>query len=208
MVREGLNHFINNMQGKAFLHFLKYLIRLEKACTQTTQEEMELIKKYAAQKKYVVEIGVYEAVNTVSIAKAISRHAVFFAIDPFFKSKFGFCYYKWITQLNLLRNRVSNKVRLLEVFSYEAAKNIDSKIDFIFVDGDHSYEGIQKDWNLYSTKVVLGGYILLHDTSVPAFDLSRAYLGSVTFFKEIISKDSRFILLDTVDSLNVLQRIN
>ena len=155
-----------------------------------------------------MEIGVYEAVNTVTIAKVISNEAVFFAIDPFFKSKLGLCYYKWITQLNLLRNKISYKVKIVEAFSYEAAKNIDNKIDFIFVDGDHSYEGIQKDWNMYSEKVIIGGYILLHDTSVPSFDPSRAYLGSIPFFNEVISKDSRFKTVDTIDSLNILQRIN
>ena len=49
------------MKGKAFLHFINYLFGFEEAHTQTTNAEIGLIKKYANQKKYVVEIGVYEA---------------------------------------------------------------------------------------------------------------------------------------------------
>ena len=195
------------MRGNAFFHFLKFLTGVESAFTQTTLSEMAVIKKYALQKKYVVEIGVYEAVNTVAIANAIKTNATFFAIDPFFKSKLGLCYYKWITYTNLFKNKVLKKVTILEMFSFEAAEKIEDKIDFIFIDGDHSYEGIQKDWELYSAKMVVGGYMLLHDTSVPDFDPLRANLGSIPFFNNVIINDNRFKLVEKIDSLNVLQRI-
>ncbi|MBL0358827.1 MAG: class I SAM-dependent methyltransferase [Chitinophagaceae bacterium] len=195
------------MRGSAFFHFVKFFIGNEKAYTQTTPSEMALIKKYAAQKKYAVEIGVYEAVNTVAIAGALEKDAVFYAIDPFFKSKLGFCYYKWITYLNLYRNKVLKKVTVTEAYSYAVADKINNTIDFIFIDGDHSYEGLQKDWELYSPKIVAGGYMLLHDTTVPDFDPWRANLGSIPFFKEVVSIDPRFRLVETVDSLNVLQRV-
>ena len=81
-----------------------------------------------------------------------------------------------------------------------------NKIDFIFIDGDHSYEGIQKDWELYSNKIILGGYIGLHDTTVPSFDESRASLGSIAFFKDVVLHDTRFNLVENVDSLNILER--
>jgi predicted O-methyltransferase YrrM len=195
------------MRGSAFFHFVKYFIGKEAAYTQTTQAEMQIIKKYASQKKYAVEIGVYEAVNTVAIASVLEKDATYFAIDPFFKGKLGLCYYKWITYLNLYRHKVFKKVTITEALSYEAADKIESNIDFIFIDGDHSYEGLQKDWELYSEKIIPGGYILLHDTTVPDFDSCRANLGSIPFFNDVISIDGRFKLVETVDSLNVLQRL-
>ena len=40
----------------------------------------------------------------------------------------------------------------------------DIKIDFLFIDGDHSYEGVKKDFELYSTIMSENGIITIHDT--------------------------------------------
>lgn len=37
------------------------------------------------------------------------------------------------------------------------------KIDLLFIDGDHSYEGCRMDWEMYSPLVHKGGIIALHD---------------------------------------------
>jgi predicted O-methyltransferase YrrM len=37
------------------------------------------------------------------------------------------------------------------------------KLDFLFIDGDHSYYGVQKDFNTYSPLVRKGGMIAFHD---------------------------------------------
>jgi hypothetical protein len=40
----------------------------------------------------------------------------------------------------------------------------DIKIDFLFIDGDHSYEGVKLDFDLYSTILSDNGVIMIHDT--------------------------------------------
>lgn len=37
------------------------------------------------------------------------------------------------------------------------------KIDFLFIDGDHSYEGVKKDFQVYGKFVKHGGIIAFHD---------------------------------------------
>jgi len=39
----------------------------------------------------------------------------------------------------------------------------DDKVDFLFIDGDHSYEGVKKDFEMYSPLVRKGGIIAFHD---------------------------------------------
>lgn len=38
-------------------------------------------------------------------------------------------------------------------------------IDFLFIDGDHSYEGVRADWLVWSPVVRPGGIVAFHDTS-------------------------------------------
>jgi predicted O-methyltransferase YrrM len=57
---------------------------------------------------------------------------------------------------------------LIKSTSEEAYYNFfvlqDIKLDFIFIDGDHSYEGVKKDFELYSTLLTDKGIIIIHDT--------------------------------------------
>lgn len=40
-----------------------------------------------------------------------------------------------------------------------------SPIDLLFIDGDHTYEGVKKDWEMYSPLVRPGGMIVFHDVA-------------------------------------------
>lgn len=39
-------------------------------------------------------------------------------------------------------------------------------VDFLFIDGDHSYDGVRKDYNFYSPLVRRGGVIVFHDALI------------------------------------------
>jgi len=43
------------------------------------------------------------------------------------------------------------------------AEAVGSNIDFLFIDGDHTYEGVKQDFEMYSQLVSEGGLIALHD---------------------------------------------
>lgn len=195
------------MIGGDLLHCLKFVLGIEDAYTQTTPEEREVVKKYAQGKNSAVEIGVYEGVNTAIIADKMNAAGKLYGIDPFFKGKLGVCYSKIVTVYNLKRNKVSNKVQLIEKLSGDAANDVPAELDFMFIDGDHSYDGLKTDWELYSTKLKKGGIVLLHDTTVPDFDQQRARFGSIRYFNETILKDARFRHLETMHSMNALEKI-
>jgi hypothetical protein len=76
-------------------------------------------------------------------------------------------------------------------------------LDFLFVDGDHSWAGLEGDWRDWTPHVVPGGVVALHD-SRPMPD--RDVLGSVRFTTEIVLNHPGFAVVDTVDSLTVLER--
>jgi len=59
---------------------------------------------------------------------------------------------------------------------YNQVKDI--KFDLIFIDGDHSYEGVKKDFEMYVPLLKDGGLLLMHDTI-------NAHEGVKDFWKEI-----------------------
>jgi predicted O-methyltransferase YrrM len=195
------------MIGKALTHFIKFTLGLEQPFTQTTKFEQLAIAKYARGAKKASEIGVFEGVNTVIIGKSLEINGMLYAIDPFFKGKLGICYHEKISKYHVKKNKLNNKVHFLPKLSFDAVDYVPDDLDFIFIDGDHSLEGIQKDWNIFSKKVKHGGIIALHDTSVPKHDSTVAHLGSYVYFNSHIKLDVRFKLIDTIDSLNILERI-
>ena len=47
---------------------------------------------------------------------------------------------------------------------YQVKELLDgSKLDFLFIDADHTYEGIKRDFELYSPLMKKGGIIAFHD---------------------------------------------
>ncbi len=49
---------------------------------------------------------------------------------------------------------------------HEVLQTLDgAKLDFLFIDGDHSYEGVAADWNDYRGLVREGGLVAFHDVN-------------------------------------------
>jgi hypothetical protein len=76
----------------------------------------------------------------------------------------------------------------------------------MFIDGDHSYEGIKTDWILWSPLVKTGGIVALHDShSYEGRNLD--HVGAQQYTQEVILQDDRFKLVEECDSLTVVERL-
>jgi predicted O-methyltransferase YrrM len=62
-------------------------------------------------------------------------------------------------RLQLLRNDSHSPSSLSKVKSILLGQ----KIDFLFIDGDHTYDGVKKDYQMYAPLVCKGGLIAFHD---------------------------------------------
>src|ERR1700744_626663 len=121
------------MKGQSFFHYLGVLAGVSQPATQTTAREREALARHVSGAATVVEIGVFEGVNTVVLSRAMSRDGKTFGIDPFFKGGLGVCYHKMITETHLKRNGVRKNVSLIEKYSFDAVNDIPAKVDFIFI---------------------------------------------------------------------------
>lgn len=74
-------------------------------------------------------------------------------------------------------------------------------LDFLFIDGDHSWDGLKDDWECWNTLVSVGGIVALHDSR------NRNGAGSELYTNEVILTDQNYEKLMTIDSLTILRRI-
>ena len=66
----------------------------------------------------------------------------------------------------------------------------DNKVDFLFIDANHSYEGVKKDFEMYSPLVRKGGIIAFHDI-IPDYYAKRGIKlasGVYKFWNEVKEK--------------------
>ncbi len=75
-------------------------------------------------------------------------------------------YTDWTEENSFLRIQFQPQVILetSERAFYDYFVRQDIKIDYLHIDGDHSYEGVKKDFELYSTIMSENGIITIHDT--------------------------------------------
>lgn len=192
--------------GNGIIHLIRYLFGFEAPESQTTIQERAMLVHYAAGKQRLAEIGVFEGLTTALLAKVMAADGVLYGIDPFYRGRFGVCYSKWIAQREVNKARPKGQVVFVEKLSFDALPFVTTQLDFLFIDGDHSWQGISRDWMDWSQKMFPGGIIALHDSRVPSHDSKRAELDSVRYFEEQIKKDARFEIIDQVDSLSILRR--
>ena len=77
--------------------------------------------------------------------------------------------------------------------------------DFVFVDDAQTYETMRAEWEAWSPLIAPGGIIALHHSRrVPGEGPEEQ--TSVRYTREVVLKDSRFQVLEVVDSSTVLQR--
>lgn len=167
--------------------------------------ELDVLERYASGAHHALEIGTYQGVSAARIAAALAPGGLLFCVDPWPQND-GDDNPCWsICQRHLRRSGVADRIRILRGYSREMAQRIPENLDFAFVDGDHSWAGIETDWTIVSEKITQGGAICLHDSLVPQGE-EWWQLDSCLYFEEVIRKDLRFSVLEVVHSLAVLRK--
>ena len=138
--------------------------------------------------KVVVEIGTATGGTLFVFASISDPEAQIISIDlPF--GRYGAGYQKYRIPLLKTFATEKQKMELLRLDSHlpstfnKLDEILNGKlIDFLFIDGDHSYEGVKQDFEMYRKLVRPGGFIAFHDIVDNDFDKS---FGTQIFWKEI-----------------------
>jgi predicted O-methyltransferase YrrM len=137
---------------------------------QVQSEVRELLEVTNRMKpKVILEIGTANGGTLFLFSRVASDDAIIISIDlP--GGTFGGGYPAWKTPLYKSFALPGQKIHLLRSDSHardtlEQTKAIlnGREIDFLFIDGDHTYEGVKTDFQMYSPLVGKQGIIAFHD---------------------------------------------
>jgi predicted O-methyltransferase YrrM len=192
--------------GKSAIHYARVVAGLDEPQTQTTPAERELLASFLPGAKRIVEIGVFEGRTTRILAERADADAVIYGIDPFFSGRLGISWGERIARSYNGRHLTSGKLQLVAKYSTEVDGVVPTPIDLVFIDGDHSLEGITKDWAYWTERLKPGGIIALHDTLLTPEKPPGYSLGSIEYFRDHIRHDVRFELVKQQDSMSVLRK--
>jgi len=147
----------------------------------------EIIKRLSDSKSiFGIEIGVRYGKNAEQILQAVPN-LYMWLVDTWKKPPSGDSYYKsddgiadrpqgyWRKCWRDFKNRIrpyENRVEIVPMRSIEAAEFFrkhyrDNLFDFIFIDADHSYNGVLQDIRTWYPFVKPGGFIGGHDYGHP-----------------------------------------
>ena len=193
---------------RVLTHFLLWNVGLARAETQTSEAERACLARHAAGRRRLAEVGVWHGVTTCRLRRTMAPDGLLFGIDPYPAGRLGFSAQRVIARREVARSQ-GGEVRWLRLTGVEAARRLadagEPPVDFVFIDGDHSYDGLRGDWEAWSGFVAPGGVVALHDSCSSA-EREIEDAGSVRYTREVIRRDARYEVTEVVDTLTVLRR--
>ncbi len=172
----------------------------------TTDNEKNLLQKYAAKATLgIVEIGILDGGTTKEIAQA--ANVPIYGIDPLIPDSMN---KKLIGSEDKIMRNLSFYPQFIffKDFSYNLAKDWTHPFDFIFIDGDHTYEAVKQDLEDWLPLIKENGYIGFHDSApvtIAGEIVFEGWPGCVQFVEEL-KKDNRLKFIEVGDSLSVFQK--
>jgi autotransporter strand-loop-strand O-heptosyltransferase len=115
-----------------------------------------------------MEIGTDQGGTFAIWSKLAKKDGIRISVDlP--HGEFGRSNYNLLKRDNYLKS-LGDNVHIIHGNSHnkeikERVNNIlgENKVDFLFIDGDHTYEGVKQDYEMYKEFVKVGGWIGFHD---------------------------------------------
>lgn len=153
-----------------------------------------------------LELGVWTGHNMAHLLDECDNISHLYGVDPYLQYQDWNRYISQEVMDNAKATAVANlshfpgRCTLLQDTSANVAKQFaNDKLDFIFIDGDHSFERCFEDLNLWYDKIKPGGLFSGHDYSLPG--VNKALLEfrqnkKIKGFFKVIPNDVWFWIKD------------
>lgn len=132
----------------------------EQSRASIEKEDLKILLPIVAriEPKHILEIGTWKGYSAETWIKAFEP-LNFITIEKDEMSKDSIQIPNLHGKYSYLWNSNSHDIEV-----WEKIRNSMSSIDFLFIDGDHSYNGVRDDFGMYMPLVRDGGIVVFHDS--------------------------------------------
>jgi methyltransferase family protein len=180
-------------------------LRLRPPIAHHSPVEGRLLERHAEGVGCAVEIGVAEGASARRIREVIDPGGVLFLVDSFSPGRLGISLPRVIAR-RVVRAVPRGRVVWIRKPSEEAAAGWDRPIDFLFIDADHSLEGVTAHWEQWSPRLRIGGKAMLQGARVAEDSWVPPGNGPARLFETAIAGAPGWELADAAGAAVVVEK--
>lgn len=175
-----------------------------------TEKEGNLLFKLAKKCRKgaaIVEIGSWKGKSTAYLAlgSSVGNRNKVYAVDHHqgskeHRKKFGKISTYNDFKRNMKKMNLEHYIIPVVAKSSDAADYFNKKAGLIFIDGDHSYSSVKKDFELWLPNLTNGGVIAFHD--------SNHFSGVYRALKEILYRSNKIRNIKLYESITYAEKTN
>ncbi len=140
-----------------------------------------------------------------SIREVIDPEGTLFLIDPFESGRLGVSLPRIVARRTVAAV-ARGEVVWLRQRSHDVAVGWSREIDFMFIDGDNTYEGSLTDWQDWSPHVRVGGTIVLQGARLADDTWVKPDYGPARVLETAAAHTPGWTVVDGVDAAVAVQR--
>jgi predicted O-methyltransferase YrrM len=160
---------INSLTSNYFTQICNPLLRNAFAvASHLTIQERVILFKISLQSKVIVEIGSYIGASACCFGAAVmtSGSGKIICIDTWYNDAMSEGNRDTWKEFQENTREYKDFIFSIRGFStdvIQSVRDVTSDLDVLFIDGDHSYEGVKADWEAYKSFLKNGSVVIFHD---------------------------------------------
>ncbi len=179
----------------------------ENSFTGLGGDEIELFRKLISGMEGIgVEIGCMDGYSTWHILEFSRLHLT--SIDPFIGDSMA---PQLIGDVNRFRFNIEplkDRSRLIQDYSWNVVTSWAEMLDFLFIDGDHEYMAVMRDFEQWTRFLKVGGILAMHDSRMFRPGGANFHPGPSMVARDLVyGKPDKWEILGEAFSLTVARKI-
>jgi predicted O-methyltransferase YrrM len=174
------------LEGRGRRHPLFALLGLREPRAQhSAEDEAFLVAQLDNTSAVIVELGVAEGGSAVALARAMGPDSTLHLVDPHFPGRIpGLSMAMLVARKAVRSTGRRRQVRWHRATSVAVGESwTNGPIDLLFVDADHSFDGVSADWRVWSPHLSETAVVVFDDAGPevpPTEDVPRFVTATVT----------------------------
>ena len=169
-------------------------------------EEIELFRKLlTGATGDAVEIGCLDGFSTAHLLECTQYHLT--TIDPFIPDSMAA---HLIGSEDRVRKNIEpwkDRVTLIRDYSWNVINNWQKMLDFLFIDGDHTYPSVLQDFQQWTPVIKVGGILAMHDSRMGRPGGAGFHMGPSQVAREYVyGKPDKWEIIGEAFSLTMARK--